>query len=163
MPGIPIALYRPQRCSQRCALAAISCYQDDIRHAQGGLMHSKLLKAVSCVLVIALACASAQARVIFSDKFEQYSLEGFGTPQEGWAIVNSPIRLGNYAASSMLVQSRTLSWSRQWLRITAGNQGLRRERVAFRYVEKVGTRIQKNSTEKRETFNQASFTRSEPA
>jgi hypothetical protein len=65
-------------------------------------MHSKLLKAVSCGLVIALACASAQARVIFSDKFEQYSLEGFGTPQEGWAIVNSPIRSGNYAASSTL-------------------------------------------------------------
>jgi hypothetical protein len=66
-------------------------------------MHSKLLKAVSCGLVIGLACASAQARVIFSDKFEQYSLEGFGTPQEGWAIVNAPIRSGNYAASSTLL------------------------------------------------------------
>jgi hypothetical protein len=59
-------------------------------------------KAVSCGLVIGLACASAQARVIFTNKFEQYSLEGFGTPQEGWAIVNSPIRSGNYAASSTL-------------------------------------------------------------
>ncbi len=66
-------------------------------------MHSKLLKAVSCGLAIGLACTSTSAaEVIFRDKFEQYSLEGFGTPQEGWAIVNSPIRSGNYAASHTL-------------------------------------------------------------
>ncbi len=46
-------------------------------------MHSKLLKAVSCGLAIGLACTSTSAaEVIVRDKFEHYSLEGFGTLQK---------------------------------------------------------------------------------
>ena len=65
-------------------------------------MQFKFFKAASCGLIIGFACTSASGGVIFSDGFEQYSTAGFGTAQEGWRIVNSPIRSGNYAISDTL-------------------------------------------------------------
>jgi len=53
-------------------------------------------------MVLGLTFTAAHADVVFSDKFEAYSLVGFGTAQEGWAITNSEIRSGNYAAKMTL-------------------------------------------------------------
>jgi hypothetical protein len=62
----------------------------------------KLIRCTTLSMVLGLTFASAHAEVIFADKFEAYSLAGFGTAQEGWAITNSVIRSGNYAAVQTL-------------------------------------------------------------
>lgn len=65
-------------------------------------MKEKLISCTTLGMVIGLAFTSAQADVIFSDKFEAYSLEGFGSTRNGWALTNSVIRSGNYAAMQTL-------------------------------------------------------------
>ena len=65
-------------------------------------MKVKLIRCTTLSMVLGLTFAAAHADVIFADKFETYSLAGFGTAQEGWAITNSVIRSGNYAAVQTL-------------------------------------------------------------
>jgi hypothetical protein len=74
---------------------------------RGVFVKVKLIRCTTLSMVLGLAVAAAHADVVFSDKFEAYSLAGFGTAQEGWAITNSEIRSGNYAAKMTLQPNLT--------------------------------------------------------
>lgn len=74
---------------------------------RGVFVKFKLIRCTTLGMVLGLAVAAAHADIVFRDKLEAYSLAGFGTAQEGWAITNSEIRSGNYAAKQTLQPNMT--------------------------------------------------------
>ncbi len=65
-------------------------------------MKDRILNGATGVLLAIAATSSAHAEILFRDKFDNHSFDGFTVSGNASDITNSPIRGGNYAAAMRL-------------------------------------------------------------